>query len=232
MAARQVETTQRGLLNERYQKGAEMLGSKALSVRLGGIYALDRLAREHPGGYHTQIMNLLCAFVRSHRGVETQVETQVETHSTYRREDVQAAVAAVGSRSAAQIEIEKKEYCRLDFSGADLRRVSFFDAGLNRWDPGSGTLFPANMKNAFLFGANLEGPHLTRANLNGAHLYGANLEDALLIRTDLSGASLEHCKGLTQEQIDQATADFDNPPHLENAVDAVTGEPLVWRGRP
>ena len=66
----QSETAQRGLLNERYQKGAEMLGSAVLAVRLGGIYALDRLAREHPEAYHLQIMNLLCAFVRNPTTVE------------------------------------------------------------------------------------------------------------------------------------------------------------------
>ena len=40
IAQQQVETAQQGLLNERYQRGAEMLGSPVLSVRLGGIYAL------------------------------------------------------------------------------------------------------------------------------------------------------------------------------------------------
>ena len=40
-ALKQAETAERGLLNERYQKGAEMLGSKVLTVRLGGIYALQ-----------------------------------------------------------------------------------------------------------------------------------------------------------------------------------------------
>ena len=61
---RQVETSERGLLNERYQKGAEMLGSEFLIVRLGGIYALQRLAKEHAEQYHVQIMRLFCAFVR------------------------------------------------------------------------------------------------------------------------------------------------------------------------
>ena len=41
-----------------------MLGSKDLPVRLGGIYALADLSREHPEDYHTKIMSLLCAFVR------------------------------------------------------------------------------------------------------------------------------------------------------------------------
>ena len=81
-AQRQAETAQRGLLNERYQKGAEMLGSEVLSVRLGGIYALARLAREHPGDYHTQIMSLLCTFSRDARGVEE------ETQDTALHDDV------------------------------------------------------------------------------------------------------------------------------------------------
>ena len=45
---KQSETAQHSLLNERYQKGAEMLGSDLLSVRMGGIYALQRLADDHP----------------------------------------------------------------------------------------------------------------------------------------------------------------------------------------
>ena len=65
VANRQANTAQQGLLNERYQKGAEMLGNGVLSVRLGGIYALQRLAEESPGQYHIQIMRLFCAFVRS-----------------------------------------------------------------------------------------------------------------------------------------------------------------------
>ena len=41
-----------------------MLGNEVRSVRLGGIYALQRLAEEHPEQYHIQVMRLFCAFVR------------------------------------------------------------------------------------------------------------------------------------------------------------------------
>ena len=64
-AQRQAETAQGVLLNERYQTGAEMLGNETLSVRLGGIYALQRLAEEYPHQYHLQVMRLFCAFVRN-----------------------------------------------------------------------------------------------------------------------------------------------------------------------
>ena len=41
-----------------------MLGSKVLSVRLGGIYALQRLAQEDPEQYRDQIVGLLDIFVK------------------------------------------------------------------------------------------------------------------------------------------------------------------------
>ena len=223
-AQRQSETAQRGLLNERYQKGAEMLGSKVLAVRLGGIYALARLAREHPEDYHVQIMSLLCAFVRN---PPTAVSEDVKV-----REDVQAVMPAICVRSELQIEMEGKEfYFKLDLSGADLHGLSLLKVaslGNSNLQPSPG--ISVNLEGAFLTGTNLSGAALVFANLKDALLYGANLKDAFLTRSNLSGADLRHCEGLTQKQIDQATASTDNPPNLEGVVDANTGKPLVWRG--
>ena len=62
-----------------------MLGSGLLAVRLGGIYALDRLARDHPGDYHTQIMRLFCAFVHHHPVVEKEEQDLEEQEPTESR---------------------------------------------------------------------------------------------------------------------------------------------------
>ena len=75
----QAETMQRGQLNERYQRGAEMLGSEILHVRLGGIYALQRLAQEDPKQYRDQIMVLLSVFVDTSRLKDREVAKQVIT---------------------------------------------------------------------------------------------------------------------------------------------------------
>ena len=225
VAERQAETAQRGLLNERYQRGAEMLGSKVLQVRLGGIYALGCLAREHPRDYHRQIMNLLCAFVRNPPG-----ENNQDIHKV--REDVHAVLPLICIRSKLQIEIEEKEfYFNLDLSGADLHGVSLLrvaSLGNSDMEPPPGA--SANLERADLVRTNLSSAALVFANLKGAHFYNANLEGAFLNGTILSGAHLSGCKGLTQEQIDRATADSDNPPKLEGVVDADTGKLLVWRG--
>ena len=65
------------------------------------------------------------------------------------------------------------------------------------------------------------------ANVSGAYLTNANLSGA---KFSFSGEHL--AMGLAQTQLDEAQADPVNPPHLDGVVDADTGKPLVWRGRP
>lgn len=61
---RQSELAHQNMLNERFHKGAEMLGHPDIrSVRLGGIHALGRLAAEHPETFHLPVMQLFAAFV-------------------------------------------------------------------------------------------------------------------------------------------------------------------------
>ena len=229
VAEKQAETAQRSLLNERYQKGAEMLGSAVLSVRLGGIYALARLAREHPGDYHKQIMSLLCAFVRSPPVVEK------GNQSTKRlREDVQAIMMEIATRGAAQIEIEKKEDFRLNLSGADLHGVDLAAAPLAILSSSEQGLVPiprANLEGAYLVDVDLSGAALPLVNLKDARLYRTNLREAFLAGTDLSSADLKNCKGLTQEQIGETVAHKDYLPDLTDSIDAATGKPLVWSGK-
>ncbi len=202
----QAETARSGLLNERYQKGAEMLGSPVLAVRLGGIYALQHLAEDEPEQYHVQIMRLFCAFVLNPRKDEDLELRHARQPLTSRiREDVQAAMRAISNRSDGDIELEKKEAFRLDLVNVDLD-----DADLSR-----GNLTDANL--AF---ANLTGVNLSNAILTNAHLPFANLTG-----TDFSGAV-----GVTQDELDQAKADPNSPPKLDGAHDAESGAPLEWCG--
>ena len=212
VAQRQADTAQRGLLNERYQKGAEMLDSDVLAVRLGGIYALGRLARGHPADYHTQIMSILCAFLRN-PVKPTKVKEKVEEGIYRLREDVQEIVTVIRERSEAQVEIEKKEKYELDLNRVNLDSVNTI-------------LMGANLTDAILIWANLRNALLVRANLTGANLVGT-----ILHNTNLTGAILKGpIHGLTQAQLDEAWANEDNPPDLTDAFDIDTGKPLVWRG--
>jgi uncharacterized protein YjbI with pentapeptide repeats len=50
-------------ITELYTKAVDQLGSDKSAVRLGGLYALERLAQDNPGQRQT-IVNVLCAYLR------------------------------------------------------------------------------------------------------------------------------------------------------------------------
>ena len=230
VAYRRSVISQRGLLNERYQKGAEMLGSDVLAVRLGGIYALQRLAEDVPEQYHVQIMHLFCAFVRHPTKDENykpgpeilHVANVVDHNLKLVREDVQSAMRAICTRRYDKIKLEKKANFRLILTNADLPHAHLGNANLT-----GAILINANLTNADLLNAVLTSAYLALAKLTGVDMTNAVLKNAVL-----SGADMTKVKGLTQEQLNQARADPDNPPKLGGACDAETDLPLEWRGKP
>ena len=210
VAERQADTAHQGLLHDRYQRGAEMLGSRTLSVRLGGIYALQSLSEEFPEAYHTRVMRQFCAFVRHPPELEPYSTEAVSDSGQLGedpelREDVQEVLKIILSRNNIALGIEIKAGFILDFRGADLRHARIWGANLRRSnfaranlsgaqltgvDLSEAWMLEANMSNAEIIGGNLSGATLQQAILTEAILHGANLSDARLQMANLSRASL------------------------------------------
>ena len=242
VAGRQAQIAQQDLLNERYQKGAEMLGSKTLSVRLGGIYALQRLATEYPGQYYVLVMGLLCAFVR-HPTQDESIEAKElyddegGVHYPPLREDVQSILSMFRYRDQVKVEIEKKNEFDIDLRRSDLRGAVL--TGLNL--SGSNLLL-AKLHGAYLVCADLSHADLTSAVLCDAQVQGANMSGTVLSSTNVSkavfyGTSASNppkdipVRGLTQKALNMARAEYRKLPHLQGVLDADTGCSLVWSGR-
>ena len=218
VADRQASTAQESLLNERYQRGAEMLGNDVLSVRIGGIHALRDLAKERPEQYHVQVMRLLCAFARNPARGETD-EGELATSRVYSdipflmlREDLQAVMDVVRGRSNADVNLEEEERFRLQLQYADLRGA---------------ILHRADLRRAILWGADLSGAFLAATRLDCSILNDAKLSDA-----QFSNEGGEPAKGLTQQQLDKASGDPEPGPKLIGVLDAETAKQLVWREKP
>ena len=246
-AQRQADIAQQTLLNERYQRGAEMLGNRVLSVRMGGIYALQRLAEEHPNEYHVQVMDLFCAFVR-HPTYDGQMnligEGKEQPYAP--RPDVSAVLEAIRNRADYRIQLERKSNFQLNLQDADLHQLSLANADLSGANLlgvnlSYSSLQRSILSNALLAGANLYNPPPERRVKNGeidleAIQYRV-LSHVFLAEANISGTVFSlhgtfPAEGLLQTQLDLAWADPNNLPILDNVLDAETGEPLVWRGRP
>jgi uncharacterized protein YjbI with pentapeptide repeats len=198
LSRRTIELTEQGQVTERYTKAIEQLGSDKLDVRIGGIYALERVAgdsaRDHP-----TVMEVLTAFIREHSREPWAVPVEGREPERSMRPDVQAAVAVVARRDA------KRDTDSIDLSGADLARARIIitdlrGANLLGTDLRGADLFHTDLSGARLAGVDLTGTRLagaklSRAELAGAILIGANLSDTdpnypFRIRVDLDDADL------------------------------------------
>jgi hypothetical protein len=188
--ARNFILSREGQVTDRYTKAVEQLGSKELDVRIGGIYALERIARDSDKD-HPTVMEVLTAFIWEHSREPWPVDSDGAQHGEKKTlPGVQAAVTVVGRRDA------KRDIRRIDLTGADLTRASLRGAYL---------ALPANVARALpadalpadvfpggadLTDAHLVGADLDRANLRRANLRGADLTDAFLVSAHLDGADL------------------------------------------
>jgi uncharacterized protein YjbI with pentapeptide repeats len=176
------ELTEQGQVTDRYTKAIEQLGSDKLDVRIGGIYALERIARDSPRD-HPAVMEVLTAFIREHSWEpwplpRTEEEEEADLVE-FTRPDLQAALTVVGRRDA------KHDIGSIDLIRADLTRANLRGADLH-----SAKLDGADLTGAFLVGADLHDANLTDTALTAALLTDADLTRADLTRADLTGAFL------------------------------------------
>ena len=107
--AQTLQTTQEGQITERFTKAIDQLGKSGehtLAVRLGGIYALERIARDSAKD-HEPIMEILTAFVREQTRVQktTPAKPSPASGKTSGQErvkvpaDIQAILTVLGRRT-------------------------------------------------------------------------------------------------------------------------------------
>src|SRR6266540_3925034 len=185
----QITLAQEGQITERFTRAIDQLGQPGpdrLDVRLGGIYALERIAHDSPT-HRLAVFEIFTAFIRSHAPLPPPLpgEHNANAHTNQvpllqsRAPDIQAALTIIGRRPT------HKNDPPLDLRQTDLREANLGGANLTR-----ARLSGADLTQAQLGGADLTGTQFDGANLTGTHLAGANLTRAQLGGADLTGAQL------------------------------------------
>jgi hypothetical protein len=209
-AYRQLQVNREGQITERFTRAVDQLGHAEADVRLGGIYALERIANDSPGDRAT-IAEVLTAFVRGHASwpasppsgppISSGTEWPVEILELQARApDVQAAMVVLGRRRLPPGGPHRLNLVRVDLrnvrlESAELRQVEMFGANLLGAELTGANLQDADLRSVDLLGANLpcanlRGAELCNARLKRAELYGASLQAADLTRADLEDAYL------------------------------------------
>src|SRR5664280_2440027 len=190
--ARTYRLSREGHLADRYTKAVEQLGSDKIEVRLGGIYALERLMRDSSTDQPT-IVEVLAAYIRQHAPPASLDEAKTADSPTLPSSpdaDVQAALTVLGRRAAVAAE-NHIDLTGAHLAGAQLGWADLTGANLHRANLTRARLIGADLTGAYLDGANLAGAYLREADLTGAYLDGANLTGACLDGAVLTSAGLD-----------------------------------------
>ena len=188
---------------DRFSKAVEQLGNDNIHVRLGGIYALEQIAKDAEEKYYWAVMETLTAYIRR--------ESQSSTISLHGhiplREDFQATLNVISRRKYTYGDC--RELGRLDLSKTNLMLARF---------PPQASLQGVNFSAANLLGAelqkvNLQEALLDLATLRASNLSGASLESTSMTYTMLENSALDH---VDFDNADIRYAKFREDPSLGN----------------
>jgi len=205
-----LELTEQGQITERFTRAIDQLGATdettgkpRLEIRLGGIYALERIAWDSPERDYSTVMEVLTAYVRentpqapwpsegSSDGASTSNAATAEADEGEQQPvppepgrptaDIQAILDVL---KRSQFRVPEEYRTLLDLSEADLQGANLHRANLQG----------ASLQYAKLQKADLQHAKLQKADFHGANLTAANLRHAKLQEADLSVANLQGAK--------------------------------------
>ncbi len=216
------ETAEQGLITDRINKAVEGLGKSNLKdypvveVRLGALYALERIAQDSIRD-HVQIIEILCAYIRHNSPLPEKTDLLdkiYETDKTYMpdkidslndlskineppriiklREDIQAALTIIGRRGdwsegKKRMEKERQHKYIIDMSECDLHGAKLDGAKLR-----GAEFHRTDLRGAYMEGADLKGADFGFADLSHASLKGADMEHALFLNTKMIYTKISH----------------------------------------
>ncbi|MEJ8474472.1 pentapeptide repeat-containing protein [Roseibium algae] len=221
----QTRIAEKGLIIDRFQKGAQMLESYELSVRLAGIYALKELVKSDPKETYIIVLDLLFDFVRERSKARKPVfspiprKRQDPDYGPFPPDLQKALETASWLRNNARnaISMEKDDTWCADLSEANLSRARLVKGNLSSANLNGTNLYGAifvnvNLSFATIWHSNLSQAHLPDANLSGAELWGGTLFNTDLFFADLSKTDLAEIKLNTKTKISNVFAYSDQPP--------------------
>ena len=245
-------------VTERFTQAINQLGSEKTEVRIGGIYALERIAKDSPKD-HWNIVEVLSSFIRDKSPVSKRQATRSPAI------DVQAALTVIGRRNADKelpqqcIDLERTNLNRVKLRGANFSRArlagcTFVGAEISDSDFSKTVLHKvgldkmeqyemsqygldsdenADLSNAFLYNVNFSEANLTKAVFEEATLNNVDFSDAVLSRAEFTSTSFTDIKFIKANlyKCDFSSATFQHIEGHINFIEAIAKCQLHWPTR-
>ncbi|MFI0914348.1 pentapeptide repeat-containing protein [Streptomyces abikoensis] len=182
--SKEVRVTEHGEITNRYNTAITNLGSRSPYIRMGGVYALDRIMHDSSRDERA-IIPVLSEYVHKEAPHPPEGPPSKESRITV---DVQAALSVIGDRPTGS-----QTGDLVDLNGVDLRGLqSIFplrdDAVVNLRDA---SLNSINLQNGVIWKFDLTNANLESAKLSKLLFQYSNLTEAGTSKSDLSGSTCD-----------------------------------------
>lgn len=219
-----------GQITERFSRAVEHVGNEKVDVQVGGIFALERIAKDSAED-HQAVIELLSEFVRlnSHwtqppggDPCGSDGDEALPPYDEIRELFVFERPADRGAVQAAMTVIARREHRndgdrQIDLRSSDLRRLDLHQARLAR-----AKLSRSNFARAWLSEANLQSASMRESCLADAALERAHLEHARLVRASMrrAWAAGSYLAQADLRQCDLRDADLTNADLTDACLDS------------
>lgn len=218
LAAKRTKTAQEtarisldGQITDRYSKAVEQLGSENVTVRIGGLYALKRIAEDSLDHDFPTVLDVLTHFIRFPTPYHS-AQKELSSGEEFRKADANKTIpndilkipdilTAIristallkrvhDSRSAPYL-----DFCSGKFSYMDMSDADFSHTNISLSQFCFAILDQADFQHARAMKVNLRGAHATRARLNDVDFGTKSIfNDAQLKFTLFSESKLSHAQ--------------------------------------
>lgn len=190
-----LNATREGQVTDRFSRAVEQLGSDKLDVRIGGIYALWRIA-DHSVRDYEAVVSIMAAYLRTHLPWPPQEPGAPAADASInsvrpletRAADAQVALTCLGvlgqERPAGWLNVSYTDLRRADCDGLWLNGVNLDGTCLE-----AASVYQVNLRGASLITANLRHAELGTSILHQARCTEADLRGARLLKADLREAN-------------------------------------------
>lgn len=197
-----VIVSEQGQITDRFSKAVEQLGSEKLAIRLGGIYALERIARDSLVDHWT-VMEVLSAFVRNYVPIilpGREMVTSLQENEIVRGDpapiDILAAFTVIGRRihtldlKSQFIFLSKTYLAGVDLPGANFAKGNLSSADLSNSKMLGANFRFGNLEDILFKNSILQKTNFSHSNLANASFKNADLTEADFCNSNLQGAEL------------------------------------------
>ncbi|MEW2624989.1 pentapeptide repeat-containing protein [Streptomyces sp. NPDC048106] len=205
-----LKATWEGHVTDRFSRAVDQLGGDKLDVRIGGVYALWRIA-DHSVRDREAVISIMAAYVRTHLPWPPQEPGSPAADASInavrpletRAADAQTALTCLGvlgrERRPEWLNLSLTDLRRADCDGLWLRGVNLDGACLAaasvyQVELSKASLIAADLRHAELGTSILRQVRGIEADLRGARLVKADLRDADFSRADLREANLHKAR--------------------------------------